>query len=124
MAGSKDLANHFFHHSLSLFHLSTENVRVHSVRNGHQCAYSRTGTINNITNKRSNVFSYEENTNKTIALNEILQGSHGFMLKCTFGLTAHRLETFILFCSLFLLGRSGVVPYSFVALLVAALLSE
>ena len=44
---------------------------------------------------------------------------HGFMVKFTSGLTAHRLETFILFCSSFLLGRSGTVLYSFVALLVA-----
>ena len=65
-----------------------------------------------------------ESTNKFIRLNEIIQGIHGFMLKCTSGVTAHHLETFILLCSLFLLGRSGSDPYSLVALLVAVLLSE
>ena len=54
----------------------------------------------------------------------MIQTIHGFLLKCTSGLTAHRLETFILLCSSLLLGRSETVPYSVVELLVAALLSE
>ena len=54
----------------------------------------------------------------------MLQKIHGFMLKCTSGFTANRLETFILFCSSLLPDRFGMVPYFLVALVVAELVLE
>ena len=56
-------------------------------------------------------FPIIEKTNKFVRLNEIKQGIHDFMLKCTSGLTVHRLEMIILSCSSFLAGRSGTVPF-------------
>ena len=46
------------------------------------------------------------------------------MLNCTSGLTAHPLETFVLFPPSILLGHSGKVHFCPVELLVAAQLSE
>ena len=46
------------------------------------------------------------------------------MLECTSRFTSHHLETFLLFCSSFLLSHSGTIRCSLVALLVAALLSK
>ena len=57
LAGNKHLSMHFLLHGPRPFHLSTEKVRVQSVRNGHQSGYSRADTINNNTDKRSNKFS-------------------------------------------------------------------
>ena len=57
LAGNKHLPVHFFPHGPRLFHLSTEKVRVQSVRNGHQSGFSQADTINNNINKRSNRFS-------------------------------------------------------------------
>ena len=51
-AGNKHPSVHFFLHGPRLFHLSTEEVRVRSVGNGHPIGYSRADTINNIINKR------------------------------------------------------------------------
>ena len=42
---------HLFLHGPRLFHLSTEKVRVQSVRIGHQSDYSRAVTLNNYRNK-------------------------------------------------------------------------
>ena len=39
-----------------LLHLSTENVRVYSVRNGHQIAYCRADSINYSAQKKIKVF--------------------------------------------------------------------
>ena len=47
LAGNKYLSVHFFLHGPRLFHLSTEKVRVRSLKNGHQIGYSRADTINN-----------------------------------------------------------------------------
>ena len=44
-AGNKHHSVHFFLHGPRLFHLSTEKVRVQSVRNGHQSGFSRADTI-------------------------------------------------------------------------------
>ena len=41
MAGNKDLSVHFFPQGPRVFPFSTGQVRVHSVRNGHQTGYSR-----------------------------------------------------------------------------------
>ena len=57
LAGSKHLSVHFFLHGLRLFYLSTEKVRVQSVRNGHQSGYSRADTIKNNINKIWKKFS-------------------------------------------------------------------
>ena len=46
LAKNKQLSVHFFPHGPRIFHLSTEKVRVRSVRNGHQSGYSRADTIN------------------------------------------------------------------------------
>ena len=53
LAGIKHLSVHFFPHGPRLFHLSTEKIRVQSVRNGHQSNYSRADAINKIINKRN-----------------------------------------------------------------------
>ena len=47
LAGNKHLSVHFLLHGPLLFHLSTEKIRVQSVRNGHQSGYSRADTIIN-----------------------------------------------------------------------------
>ena len=57
LAGNKHLSVHLFPHRLRLFHLSTEKVRVQSVKNGHQRGYSRADKINININKRLNRFS-------------------------------------------------------------------
>ena len=57
LAGNTHLSVHFPLHGPSLFHLSTEKVRVRSVANGHQKGYSRADIINNNINKRSKKFS-------------------------------------------------------------------
>ena len=46
LAGNKHLFSHFFPHGPGLFHLSTEKVRVQSVKNGDQTSYCRAATIN------------------------------------------------------------------------------
>ena len=46
LARIKHLSVHFLLHGQRLFQLSTEKVRVQSVRNGHQSGYSRADTIN------------------------------------------------------------------------------
>ena len=56
MAGNEHLCTPFFPHNSRPFHLSTENVRASSDRNGHQNAYSCADTINNNKNNTSNVF--------------------------------------------------------------------
>ena len=56
LAENKHPSVHFFLHGPCLSHLSTEKVRVRSVRNGHQSGYSRADTINNGINKRSKNF--------------------------------------------------------------------
>ena len=61
VAGNKYLSVHFFLHGPRLFHLSTEKVRVQSVRNGHQSGYSRADTINTKMNKRFKKFSIRGN---------------------------------------------------------------
>ena len=61
LAGNKQLSVHFFSHGLRLFHLSTEKVRVQSVRNGHQSGYSCADTTNNNINKRSKKLSIRPN---------------------------------------------------------------
>ena len=61
LAGNKHLPVHFFLHGPRVFHLSTEKVRVPSVRNGHQNSYSLANTINNNKNKRSKKFSIRRN---------------------------------------------------------------
>ena len=61
LAGNKHVSVHFFLHRPRLFHVSTEKVRVYSVRKGHQTDYSRTDTIHNNKNKRSNRFSIQRN---------------------------------------------------------------
>ena len=53
---NKHLSVHFFFHGPRLFHLSTEKVRVQSIKTGHQTGYSRANTINNNINKRSKKF--------------------------------------------------------------------
>ena len=50
LTGIKHLSIHLFPHRPHLFHLSTENVRAQSVRDGHQSAYSRSETKNTNTN--------------------------------------------------------------------------
>ena len=62
LAGNKHPSVHLFLHGPHLFHFSTEKVRVRSLGNGHQNGYSRAHTIINNINKRSNKFSYRENT--------------------------------------------------------------
>ena len=57
LAGNKHLSVRFFFHEPRLFHLPTENVRVQSVRTGHQSVYSRPDTINKNMNRRSKKFS-------------------------------------------------------------------
>ena len=47
---------HFFLHRPRLFHLSTDKVRVQSLKNGHQSGYSRADTINNNKQKIKQVF--------------------------------------------------------------------
>ena len=61
VAGNKHLSVHFFLHGPRLFHLSTEKVRVQSVRNGHRIGYSCADTTNNNINKRSKKFSIRGN---------------------------------------------------------------
>ena len=56
LARNKHYYVQFFFHGPRLFNLSTEKVRVRSVRNGHQSGYSRADTINNDVNKRSKNF--------------------------------------------------------------------
>ena len=57
LARNKHLSVHFFFHGLRLFHLSTEKVRVQSIKTVHQTGYCRANTINNNINKRSKNFS-------------------------------------------------------------------
>ena len=52
LAQNKQLHIHLFLHGPSLFHLSTENVRVQSVRNGHQSGFPRADMINDNINKK------------------------------------------------------------------------
>ena len=61
-AGNKHPSVHLFLHGPRLFHLSTEKVRVRSVRNEHQSGYSRADTININITKRSKIFPQGENT--------------------------------------------------------------
>ena len=61
LAGSKHLCVQFFFHGPCVFHLSSEKLRVQSVRNEHQSGYSRAGTINNNINRISNGFSMKKN---------------------------------------------------------------
>ena len=56
LAGNKQSSIHLFPHGPRPFHLSTENVRVRSVGNGHQSGYSRAETVNSDINQRSKVF--------------------------------------------------------------------
>ena len=65
LAGNKQLSLHFFRYRPRLFHLSTENIRVWSVGNGYQSAYSRADTINNNINKWSKRFSIRRKFYKT-----------------------------------------------------------
>ena len=51
-AGNKHLSVHIFLYGPRLLHLSTEKVRVQSVRNGHQNGYCRADTLNNNINRR------------------------------------------------------------------------
>ena len=46
LVGNKHLSVHIYLHRPRLFHLSTGNVRVRPVRNGHQSGYYRADTIN------------------------------------------------------------------------------
>ena len=72
LAGNKHLSVHFFFHGPRLSYLSTEKVRVQSVRNGHRSGYSRADTISNtINNKRSNRFSIKRFNKNTSKLEEI-----------------------------------------------------
>ena len=57
LEGNKYLSVHFFLHGPRIFHLSTENVRIQSVGNGHQSGYSHADTINNNINKTWKKFS-------------------------------------------------------------------
>ena len=52
LARNKYLSVHLFLHGPRLLHLSTEKVRVQSVRNGHQSGYSCANTMNKNINKR------------------------------------------------------------------------
>ena len=61
LAGNKHLSVRFFLHGPRLFHLSTEKVRVQSVRSVHHSGSSRADTINNNINKRSKKFSMSGN---------------------------------------------------------------
>ena len=61
LAGNKHLSVHFFLHGPRLFKLSTEKVRVQSVRNRHQDDYSRADTINKNKNKKSKGISIRGN---------------------------------------------------------------
>ena len=56
LARIKHSSVHFFPLGPRLFHLSTEEVVVQPVRNGHQSGYSRADTINNNTKKTKEVF--------------------------------------------------------------------
>ena len=56
LAGMKHLSFLFFPRKLHLFHLSTENGRAISVRNGHESALSRAETMNYRINNRSKRF--------------------------------------------------------------------
>ena len=47
LAENKHFFVHLFLHGPRRFHLSTEKVRVQSVKKGHQTSYSRANTINN-----------------------------------------------------------------------------
>ena len=71
LAGNKHLSVHFFLHGPRLFYLSTERVRVQSVRNGHQSGYSRADTIKNNINKDQTVFPLKEINKNTSRINEI-----------------------------------------------------
>ena len=51
LLGKKHLSNYFFLHGLRPLYLSTEKVRVQSVRNGHQIGYSGADIINNNVDK-------------------------------------------------------------------------
>ena len=53
LAGNKHLSVHFFPQGPRLSHLPTGKNKVRSVRNGHQCGYSRADIINKDINKRS-----------------------------------------------------------------------
>ena len=57
LAGNKHPSVLFFPHGPSLFHLSTENVRVQSVKNGHQSGSSRADIMKNNMNNTSKKFS-------------------------------------------------------------------
>ena len=57
LAVNKHFSDPFFLHGQRLFQLSTEKVRVRSVRNGHQSGCSRADTKNNNINKRSEKLS-------------------------------------------------------------------
>ena len=61
LVGKKQLTVHFSPLGLRLFHLSTETVRVQSVRNGYQTGYSRPKTIDKNINKRCKKFSITGN---------------------------------------------------------------
>ena len=52
LARNKYLSVHLFLYGSRLLHLSTEKVRVRSVRNGHQSVYSPANTLNKNINKR------------------------------------------------------------------------
>ena len=52
LAGNKHPSVHFFLHGPRLFYLSTEKVRVKSVKNGYQNGYSRADKNNILINKR------------------------------------------------------------------------
>ena len=125
LAGSKHFSIHCFPHWLRLFHVlrvkNTSLIRQKWISN---CFFARRHNENKL-NKRSIVFHNEERIPiKFIRLNELTQGIDDFMLECTSSITANRLETFILYCSSFLPSHSRTVPYFFVALLTATLLSE
>ena len=61
LAGNKHLFVYFFCYTPRLFHLSIENVRVTSPRNGYQSGYSRADTVNDNMNNRLKRFSVGRN---------------------------------------------------------------
>ena len=108
-----------------VFSIFSHKNTVLSVRNGYEAAYCRADTMNN--SKKiddQKIFHITKELVSSSELNKLIKRVLGYMLKCTSGFTAHRLETIILLCSSFLLGRSETVSYSLVALLLAALQSE
>ena len=70
LAGNKHSSIQFFPHGPRPFHLSTENVRVRSVGNGHQSGYSRADTINSDINQRSEVFHKWKILKNTMKINK------------------------------------------------------